>query len=88
MERQFLHSENAMTRKLSCAAYCVATMVATLAWVASAGIAHPSPARWIGGLFPALLVWWIVAGIALRLVRLAERLGRRSADQARQPNPS
>jgi hypothetical protein len=78
MERQFLHSDSALIRRLSCLAYCVATAVATLLLVRVAGIGRPSPMRWVGGIFQALFVWWIAAGIALRLVRLVERFEHRS----------
>lgn len=78
MERQFLHSDSSLIRKLSCIAYCSATLAATVSWAVLARIDDPSPSRWIGAVFGALFVWWIVAGIALRLVRLVERFERRS----------
>ena len=82
MDGKFLHSESAMIRKLSCVAYCLATIAATLVWAGVTRVGRSSPVWWIGAVPEALLVWWIVAGVALRLVRLVERVQARSAGKA------
>jgi hypothetical protein len=79
VERQFLHSDSSLIRKLSCIAYCAATLVAAVFWAAAAPIDDPSPVRWVGAAIGAVPVWWVVAGLGLRLVRMVERLERRSS---------
>lgn len=81
MERQFLHSESALIRKLSCLVYCAATLVATIFWAAYARVDDPFPARWVWAVFGAVPIWWIAAGVGLRLVRLVERRERQRGHQ-------
>jgi hypothetical protein len=73
---QFLHSPDPSIRRLSAVVYSVATGIAVLAWAAWGGLVDLG-----GGLFlqagasilESLLVWFVVAGIGLRAVRVRER---------------
>ena len=75
---RYLDSPDPAIRRWSTVAYCMATAVATLAWSGGGGLDAVSDGRLIEAvvlLLVALPVWWIVAGVGLRIVR---RLGPRS----------
>jgi hypothetical protein len=83
----FLDAPEAWIRRAATAAYCVATAAAAIAWTANGSLDALRRGDWfvpLATLPIALLVWWIVAGIGLRVVRsVAERRDRGSAHARR-----
>ena len=68
----YLDHPDRKVRRWAAAAYSIATGAATLAWSAWGGLDAVRGDRWldaIGLLTTGLLVWLVVAGIGLRIVR-------------------
>jgi hypothetical protein len=85
MEAHYLHSSDPRIRRWSAGAYSVASAAAGVVW-AAAGLDELRAGRLIGAiaaLLPALLVWFVVAGIGLRMVRWRERTSRPESKPAR-----
>jgi len=73
---QFLHSPDPSIRRLSAVVYAVATGIAVLAWAAWGGLDELRGGHFLqagGWILESLLVWFVVAGIGLRAVRLRDR---------------
>jgi hypothetical protein len=71
MEGRFMHSPDAGVRRRSAVVYCAATGVSTFAFAGWGGLDHLGAARFVdaAGLVLAVLpLWWIAAGIGLRIV--------------------
>jgi hypothetical protein len=80
---RFLDSHDPMIRRLSAAAYSAATAITAL-FLFGPGLPNLGDGSFVSGalgalylLGEALIVWWLTAGIMLRLVRMIER--RRSS---------
>jgi hypothetical protein len=87
VSKAFLDSHDPVIRRLSAAAYSIATAITAI--LLSGGLHHfqiASPVSAMGGaLFvagEALVLWWLAAGILLRVVRVIERRRNRAPDQA------
>jgi hypothetical protein len=82
-DHRYHHSPDRTIRTWSAVALCGATAAASIAWTVWGGLEAVGDGRipeavWLVAV--ASIVWFVVAGIGLRLVRVAER--RRSpADQ-------
>jgi uncharacterized membrane protein len=81
-EPRYLHSPDPRIRRWSAIVYAMATGAATLAWAGWGGLDALGEARiltaaWL--VIVALIVWFVVAGIGLRIVRSAERRERTAA---------
>ena len=73
---QFLHSSDPFIRRLSAVAYAAATGIATLAWAAWGGLDDLTGGSYLRAaalILESLLVWFVVAGIGLRVIRLRDR---------------
>ena len=76
MGSQFLHSPNPSIRRLSAVVYAVATGIAALAWAAWGGLDDLRVRAYLQAgalILESLLVWFVVAGLGLRAVRLRDR---------------
>ena len=76
MGSQFRHSPDPSTRRLSAIVYAVATGIAALAWAAWRGLDDFRSGAYVDGgalILESLLVWFVVAGLGLRAVRLRDR---------------
>ena len=76
MRSRFLDSPDPSIRRLSAVVYAVATGIAVFAWAAWGGLDELKGDRYLqaGGLIlESLLVWFVVAGIGLRVVRFRDR---------------
>jgi hypothetical protein len=72
----FLHSPDPSTRRFSAVVYPVATGIAVLAWAAWGGLDELRGGHYLQAgalILESLLVWFVVAGIGLRAVRLRDR---------------
>jgi hypothetical protein len=75
-EGRYLHSPDPRIRRWSAVAYSVASATAGIAWAASGSVNDLTAGRYLAAVtrvFPALLVWFVLAGIGLRVVRRRER---------------
>jgi hypothetical protein len=76
VEPQFLHSPDPSIRRLSAVVYALATGIAVLAWAAWGGLDELRGGSYLRAgalILESLLVWFVVAGIGLRAVRLRDR---------------
>jgi hypothetical protein len=76
VEPQFLHSPDPSIRRLSAVVYALATGIAVLAWAAWGGLDELSGGSHLRAralILGSLSVWFVVAGIGLRAVRLRDR---------------
>jgi hypothetical protein len=73
----FLDHPDRKLRRWSATAYSIATAAATLAWSAWGGLDALRDDRWLDAagelVTTGLLVWFVVAGIGLRIVRALAR---------------
>lgn len=76
MGSRFVHSPDPSIRRMSAVVYAVATGIAVLAWAVWGGLDELQGGHYLqaGGLIlESVLVWFVVAGIGLRAVRLRAR---------------
>jgi hypothetical protein len=76
VEPQFHHSPDPSIRRLSAVVYALATGIAVLAWAAWGGLDDVRGGAYVDGtalILESLLVWFVVAGLGLRAVRLRDR---------------
>jgi heme/copper-type cytochrome/quinol oxidase subunit 2 len=81
----FLDSRDPRTRRLSAVVYAVATGAAVAAWFLEGGWDQVGQSNWAGALafvVVSVLVWWLVAGLGLRLVRRLDRTGNQGSSSA------
>ncbi len=86
---KFLDSADPFVRRLSAAAYATATGAGAVAWTASGGLDALRDGKVLLAIADAVVglpIWWIVAGVGLRLVRRIEsRRRERSSVDAQRP---
>ena len=76
MGSQFLHSPDPSIRRLSAIVFAAATGIAVLAWAVWGGLVELRGGNYLQAgarILVSLLLWFVVAGIGLRVVRVRDR---------------
>ena len=76
IEAEYLDSKDPRVRRWTAVVFCVATAAATVAWAVWDGIEAVTDGHWLTAVWTVVVsvsVWWVVAGIGLRIVRSLAR---------------